>query len=76
MELLPAVEKILLLVWLRFPIVKTAVKNSINLLVAAQNCHFEAGLSLVASIPMLQDINVKYCSWTFERTYFAETSNL
>jgi triosephosphate isomerase len=42
---------------------KTAAKHCENLIVVAQNCHFEESGAFTGevSIPMLMDINVKYC---------------
>ena len=78
-KLLPAVEKdIIVGIAPGFLSLETAVKNSSNLLVAAQNCHFEASGAFTGevSIPMLQDINVKYClvGHSERRQYFAETN--
>lgn len=42
---------------------KEAVSNAKNLIVAAQNCHFEKSGAFTGevSIPMLEEIGVKYC---------------
>ena len=40
-----------------------AVKNASNLIVAAENCHFEDSGAFTGevSVPMLEEIGVKYC---------------
>ena len=56
----------------------TVKENSQNLIVAAQNCHFEDSGAFTGevSVPMLVDLGVKYClvGHSERRQYFAETN--
>ncbi|MBQ0036808.1 MAG: triose-phosphate isomerase [Firmicutes bacterium] len=60
-----------------FTDLKVAVDNAKNLVVAAENCHFEdtGAFTGEVSVPMLQEIGVTHCivGHSERRTYYAET---
>ncbi|MEG0627045.1 triose-phosphate isomerase, partial [Anaerorhabdus sp.] len=60
-----------------FTALKDATSTAKNLIIAAENCHFEDNGAFTGevSVPMLEELNVKYCiiGHSERRTMFADT---